>query len=85
MKYIIPCLALFLLTGCLTDGSALVYGDVRDPITLEEVKIYRDAPDVAYENIAFVRANTEFWGNQQEMVDKAKVEAAPCWPDLATQ
>lgn len=73
MKNIIPCISI-LLTACVTDGSALVYGTAREPINIEQVKIYRIEPDIPFVNIAFVRAEAEEWGDQQEMLDDALEE-----------
>jgi uncharacterized protein YbjQ (UPF0145 family) len=45
------------LAGCtIMDGNSIVTGKVRGPVSAEEVKIYRTAPDT-FEEIAMVSAS----------------------------
>lgn len=57
MKKLLALFAVVTLVGCtITDGSAIVTGIERAPISADQVRIYRVAPD-NYEEIAMVSAS----------------------------
>tara|TARA_Y100001001_G_scaffold163199_1_gene191622 strand:+ start:460 stop:903 length:444 start_codon:yes stop_codon:yes gene_type:complete len=71
-------LALFslilLLAGCIATGSALVTGERRAPIELEQVKIFHKEPDFEYEHIGIVKSESVEIASQQKAVDRALEE-----------
>ena len=74
-------LILLILSGCtIVDGSAIVTGEQRASIPVEQVKIYRVAPD-KYEEIAIVSASAghDFQSNSalvESTITRLKQEAA---------
>lgn len=77
----ITTLILSVITGCtIVDSSAIVTGNTRSPILVEEVRIYRIAPD-HFEEIAIVfsSAGHDFKKNSSLMnsaIQRLKEEAA---------
>lgn len=71
-------LLIILLNGC-ASGSAIVTGNVRDPINFNEVKLYLEPPE-NYETIGIVKASSDAgWteqGSQDYAVDELKKQAA---------
>lgn len=74
-------LAVIFLAGCtIKDGNAIVTGNTKTPISPNEVKIYRTAPN-NYEEIAIVSASAghDFVKNSSLMnsaIEMLKIEAA---------
>ncbi len=62
-----------LLIGC-ASGSALVTGEVRDPIDPSLVKVYRDAPNTKFESIGIVKSEAVEMLSQQEALNRAVEE-----------
>ena len=58
MKNIIFIVITFMIFGCYPVSSVIV-GEIREPISTNEVKIYLDFP-IEYENIALIEASSEF-------------------------
>jgi len=57
IRYFVLVLAVSLLAGCtIVDGSSIVTGIERSPIPVDQVRIYRIAPET-YEEIAIVSAS----------------------------
>lgn len=81
MKAITSLLAVLVLAGCtITDSSSIVTGIQRDPISPDQVRIYRTAPE-SYEEIAMVSASAghDFKSDSallETAVQKLKEEAA---------
>ena len=78
---LISVIILSCLTGCtITDGSSIVTGIERDPIPVEQVRIYRVAPE-NYEEIAMISASAghDFKSNSsliESTIQTLKEEAA---------
>lgn len=76
-----PFLILSILVGCtIMDGGSIVTGVQRDPISADEVRIYRVAPE-SYEEIAMVSASAghDFKSNSalvESAIQRLKEEAA---------
>jgi hypothetical protein len=78
---LVPMLILSLMIGCtIVNGTSIVTGKVRDPISADDVRIYRVAPE-NYEEIAIVTASAghDFKSNESlidSTVKRLKEEAA---------
>lgn len=74
-------LAIIFFTGCtIKDGNAIVVGNIKTPISPNEVRVYRTAPD-KFEEIAIVSASAghDFLKNSSLMnsaIEMLKIEAA---------
>ena len=81
IRHLLSLLILSSLVGCtIVDGSSIVTGIERDPIPVDQVRIYRVAPD-NYEEIAIVSASAghDFKSNSALMdssIQRLKEEAA---------
>ena len=73
-KMNVPTLAAFILilSAC-ASGSSIVTGTVRQPINVNQVKLYLDAPE-NYETIGVVKASSDAGWNQQSSQDYAVEE-----------
>ena len=65
-------LLLLTLAGCAT-GSAIVVGQVREPIDPNNVKLYLEAPE-NYETIGIVKASSDAGWTEQDSVNYAVEE-----------
>ena len=65
-------LAVFTLAACAT-GSSIVVGDVREPVTPDQVQLYLQAP-ANYEVIGIVDASSDAGWTEQGAVDYAVEE-----------
>ena len=65
-------LAVFTLAACAT-GSSIVVGDVREPLTPDQVQLYLQAP-TNYEVIGIVDASSDAGWTEQGAVDYAVEE-----------
>lgn len=72
IKTILACSLLLVLAGCAT-GSAIVVGQVRDPIDPKSVKLYMEAPE-NYEVIGIVKASSDSGWTEQGSVNYAVEE-----------
>jgi len=71
-KNIVVYLLLFFLSGC-ASGSAIVVGEVRDPIDPKQVKLYLEAP-ANFEVIGIVKASSDAGWTEQDSIDYAVQE-----------
>ena len=72
IKIILVYLLLLILAGCAT-GSAIVVGQVRDPIDSNTVKLYLETPE-NYEVIGIVKASSDAGWTEQDSVNYAVEE-----------
>jgi len=78
---VISLLAVMMLTACtIVDGGAIITGVARDPISLDQVRVYRVTPE-KYEEIAMISASAghDFKSNSsliESAITKLKEEAA---------
>ena len=85
MKKIIALMMVIIVAGCYP-VSHIVVGDVRPPVSKEQVKVYLDYPE-EYEKIALIDAGSNFafkdpailftWQSKMDKVtERLKIEAA---------
>lgn len=72
IKTALVCSLLLILAGCAT-GSAIVVGQVREPIDPNTVKLYLEAPE-NYEVIGIVKASSDAGWTEQDSVNYAVEE-----------
>jgi len=72
IKNLLICTVLLILAGCAT-GSAIVVGQVREPIDPKSVKLYLEAPE-NYEVIGLVKASSDAGWTEQDSVNYAVEE-----------
>jgi uncharacterized protein YbjQ (UPF0145 family) len=81
IRNLIMAMAVLFASGCtIMDGNAIVTGEVREPISPEQVRIYRTAPE-RFEEIAIVDASAghDFLKNSSlvnSALERLKEEAA---------